>query len=286
MGCRRFVRARDVVVGNPKLNLAFVANLFNTYPALEPLEGIVEEEIESIEETREEKTFRNWMNSLGVNPYVSNLYQDLMDGVVLLQLFEKVYPGIVDWKGRPVNMPPYKRIGGNMKKLENCGYAVELGHDKKFSLVGIDGKDIYDGNKKLLLAVIWQLMRAYTLEILKKLSASEQPMSDKDIVEWTNSLLNNQGKQTSIRGFKDASISSCLAVIDVVDCVKPGSIDYAIINNNPTTEADKMSNAKYAISMARKIGAGVYALPEDLVHVNQKMVMTVFACLMAASYSS
>lgn len=40
---------------------------------------------------------------------------------------------------------------------------------------------------------------------------------------------------------------------------------------------------RYAISMARKIGAKVYALPEDLVEVNPKMVMTVFACLMGRS---
>lgn len=33
--------------------------------------------------------------------------------------------------------------------------------------------------------------------------------------------------------------------------------------------------------MARKIGTRVYALPEDLVEVKPKMVMTVFACLMA-----
>ena len=32
--------------------------------------------------------------------------------------------------------------------------------------------------------------------------------------------------------------------------------------------------------MARKIGARVYALPEDLKEVKPKMVMTVFACLM------
>lgn len=40
---------------------------------------------------------------------------------------------------------------------------------------------------------------------------------------------------------------------------------------------------RYAISVARKIGAKVYALPEDLVEVNPKMVMTVFACLMGRS---
>lgn len=38
--------------------------------------------------------------------------------------------------------------------------------------------------------------------------------------------------------------------------------------------------ARYAVSMARKIGAKVYALPEDLIEVNPKMVMTMFACLM------
>ena len=32
--------------------------------------------------------------------------------------------------------------------------------------------------------------------------------------------------------------------------------------------------------MARKVGARLYALPEDLVEVKPKMVLTVFACLM------
>lgn len=32
--CREFVTSEDVAKGNYKLNLAFVANLFNKYPAL------------------------------------------------------------------------------------------------------------------------------------------------------------------------------------------------------------------------------------------------------------
>lgn len=36
--------------------------------------------------------------------------------------------------------------------------------------------------------------------------------------------------------------------------------------------------------MARKIGARVYALPEDITEVKPKMVMTLFACLMALDY--
>jgi len=45
-------------------------------------------------------------------------------------------------------------------------------------------------------------------------------------------------------------------------------------------QAAKLENAQYGISMARKIGARVYALPEDIVELKAKMVMTVFACLM------
>lgn len=86
MKCRKFVRAKDIIKGNAKLNLAFVCNLFNNFPALEP----AEEELPNLEETREEKTFRNWMNSMGVRPFVQNLFLDLDDGCVLLQLFELV----------------------------------------------------------------------------------------------------------------------------------------------------------------------------------------------------
>lgn len=39
LGCRQFVMPADVVRGNPKLNLAFVANLFNKHPALKKPEN-------------------------------------------------------------------------------------------------------------------------------------------------------------------------------------------------------------------------------------------------------
>lgn len=45
-------------------------------------------------------------------------------------------------------------------QLENCNYAVELGKkEAKFSLVGIAGQDLNEGNRTLTLALLWQLMR-------------------------------------------------------------------------------------------------------------------------------
>uniref|UniRef100_A0A8C7MPY1 Lymphocyte cytosolic protein 1 (L-plastin) n=1 Tax=Oncorhynchus kisutch TaxID=8019 RepID=A0A8C7MPY1_ONCKI len=277
LGCRQFVTATDVVRGNPKLNLAYIANLFNKYPALKKPEN---QDIDwsSIEgETREERTFRNWMNSLGVNPRVNHLYVDIDDALVIFQLYEKINVP-VDWDR--VNKPPYSKLGSNMKKLENCNYAVELGKkEAKFSLVGIAGQDLNEGNRKLTQALLWQLMRRYTLNILEELGDG-QKVNDDTIVTWVNNTLTQAGKGT-ISGFKDGSIATSMPVLDLIDAIQPGSIRYDLIKVEDLTEEEKLNNAKYAISMARKIGARVYALPEDLVEVKPKMVMTVFACLMA-----
>ncbi|XP_025942798.1 plastin-1 isoform X2 [Apteryx mantelli] len=157
LGCRQFVTPADVVAGNPKLNMAFVANLFNTYPALQKPDNSAYD-LNLLEgESKEERTFRNWMNSLGVSPYVNHLYSDLSDALIIFQLYEMTRVP-VDWNH--VNKPPYPLLGGNMKKIENCNYAVELGKTKaKFSLVGIAGHDLNEGNRTLTLALVWQLMR-------------------------------------------------------------------------------------------------------------------------------
>lgn len=48
-----------------------------------------------------------------------------------------------------------------MEKLENCNYAVELGKELKFSLVGIAGQDLSDGNATLTLGkkMYWMIIK-------------------------------------------------------------------------------------------------------------------------------
>ncbi|XP_052286219.1 plastin-2-like isoform X2 [Dreissena polymorpha] len=275
--CRAFITCKDVVRGNTKLNLAFVANLFNTYPALEKPDDM---EVELIEETREEKTYRNWMNSLGINPYVNRLYNDLQDGLVIFQLYDKIQPGCVNWS-RVIK--EFKKMKATFEKIANCNYAVELGKQLKFSLVGIDGKDINDGNQTLTLALIWQLMRAYTLAILTRMSDDGKPIDDAVIVNWANSRLREAGKSVSFSSFKDPTLCDSLAILHLIDVIAPKKINWDYVKDSGSDE-DKMANAKYAISMGRKIGARIYALPEDVVEVKSKMVMTIFACLMAIGW--
>ncbi|XP_005098203.2 plastin-1 [Aplysia californica] len=273
--CRSFVGPADVVDGNAKLNLAFVANLFNNYPALEGVDSDMQLEI--VEETREEKTYRNWMNSMGVSPYVHYIYNDLTDGLIIFQLFDICKPGIVEWNRVHKK---FNKLKIKYEKIENCNYACELGHKLEFSLVGVGGSDIHDGNQTLTLALVWQLMRAYTISILTGLSANSKN-AEKLILQWANERLD---KSARFSGFGDQNLSDSIILIKLIEKIKPSAVDWKVVSD-AQSEEDKLANARYAIGIARKMGAKVYALPEDIVEVKPKMVMTIFACLMARDHS-
>ncbi|KAJ0390013.1 hypothetical protein P43SY_010467 [Pythium insidiosum] len=193
-----FIKPRDITSGNPKLNMSFVAQLFNTCPALD----IVEEEIKQLEEvlyddvgdTREERVFRMWINSLGIDEvYINHLFSDLRDGINLLKVFEKIEKGIVAWQKVNLIAP------NKFKQVENCNYCVVLGKQLKFSLVNIGGADIFEGNKKLILSIIWQSMRHQQLKLLSDLARSRgratgEGITDADIIQWANQKVRTGGK--------------------------------------------------------------------------------------------
>jgi plastin-3 len=276
--CRAFVTSKDVVKGQETLNLAFVANLFNSFPGLDPPAA----EVDIIQETREEKMYRNWMNSLGVQPRVNYLYSDLYDGLVIFKIYDVIKAGTVNWdkvntKYSTLTARRYQQV------LENCNYAVVLGKKLNFVLVGIAGSDIMDGNKSLTLALVWQMMRAYTLSLLAQLNPDGTPIVESEIIAWANSKLEQGKKEISIKHFQDKANKTALPIIHLIDVIKPGSIDYSVVKQGANLSSQEcLSNAKYAVNIARRIGAPVYALPEDISEVKHKMVMTVYASLMLA----
>merc|ERR1712241_358521 len=124
--------------GRKLLNLAFVANLFVKYPAL-----IVSTKVEAPEppimETREEKTYRNCMNSLGLSKKVYWLYEDTSDGLIYLEIFDIIQPGIVDWS-KVTKKKQFSNLfaKSEMQKLENCNYVEEVA--KNTNLIWLDPK--------------------------------------------------------------------------------------------------------------------------------------------------
>uniref|UniRef100_A0AAV1U266 Calponin-homology (CH) domain-containing protein n=1 Tax=Peronospora matthiolae TaxID=2874970 RepID=A0AAV1U266_9STRA len=278
-----FIKPRDITSGNPKLNMSFVAQLFNTCPALD----VVEEEIKQLEEilyddvgdTREERVFRMWINSLAIDDvYVNHLYSDLSDGMKLLKVLDKIQKGIVAWNR--VNMVAPNKF----KQVENCNYCVVLGKQLKFSLVNVGGADIFEGAKKMILSIVWQSMRYQQLKMLGALAAGRGEITDKDIISWANEKVRQSGRaKGNIVSFRDPSLSDGVYLLDLVHVVEPRAVNWDLVSQELTDDS-KASNAKYAISCAQKIGATVFLTYEDIVEVKPKMVMTFFASLMLVDH--
>eukprot|EP01084_Bolivina_argentea_P295847 509470_1 len=285
IGAKPFLTSKDIVTGNAKLNMAFVAQLFNTCPGLAEVNADEEKELAGLldddeGDSREERAFRMWMNSLGIGDlYVNNLYEDVRDGLTLLKVINKIEPGTVKWK------KVEKKPNNKFKKLNNTNYAVVLGKQLKLSLVGVGGSDVTDRNKKLILGFTWQLMRYHLLKFLASLSVDGKKITDKDVVKFCNESITNSDldKKPQIKSFSDGTISTGVFMIYLVASIVPDIVDWDLVTDGDNDE-DKKLNAKYAISLARKLGAVIFLLPEDVVDVRSKMCMTFCAAIMAESY--
>ncbi len=279
IGCRKYLTPGSLVSGNPRLNLAFVANLFNNYPGLEPLDeqeakdyGVVEDF--DAEGEREARVFTLWLNSLGVDPGVFNLFENIRDGLVILQAFDKILPGSVVWRrvnkpkagatqpetystgeegeeGEDIGVTPNQSNLSRFKQVENCNYAVELSKQNGMHLVGVQGADIVDGQKTLVLGLVWQLMRCVlalnfsllttkltltiSMNITRTLSALSKggqgrPISDTEILKWANTTVQSaKPSARPIRSFKDPSLTTGLFFLDLLEALRPGIVDPTLV---------------------------------------------------------
>lgn len=157
---------------------------------------------------------------------------------------------------------------------------MNIGKEMHLSLVNIGGVDIVDKNKKLILAVIWQLMRKYTLLVLAQLAAHEgiNEVSEEHVIQWANQKVAASGRSSSMRNFKDQSLKNGIFLLELVNAIESRAVNWDLVTPG-SNEEERMSNAKYAISTARKVGACVFLTPEDIVEVKSKMIMTFVSSL-------
>ncbi|RVW70228.1 Fimbrin-5 [Vitis vinifera] len=291
MDCKRYLSPKDIVEGSPNLNLAFVAQIFhqrwemNSNVDLSCRSGLsadcknisfAEMMTDDVLISREERCFRLWINSLGIVTYVNNLFEDVRNGWILLEVLDKVSPGSVNWKR--ASKPPIKMP---FRKVENCNQVIGIGKQLKFSLVNVAGEDIVQGNKKLILAFLWQLMRYNMLQLLKNLRFHSQgkEMTDADILKWANNKVKRTGRTSQMESFKDKNLSNGIFFLDLLSAVEPRVVNWNLVTKGESEEEKKL-NATYIISVARKLGCSIFLLPEDIMEVNQKMILTLTASIM------
>ncbi|KAK6286900.1 PREDICTED: fimbrin-5 [Theobroma cacao] len=279
LDCKRYLTPKDIVEGSPNLNLAFVAQIFQHRNGLttdSKKMSFAEMMTDDAQTSREERCFRLWINSLGVAMYVNNLFEDVRNGWVLLEVLDKISPGSVNWKH--ANKPPIKMP---FKKVENCNQVIKIGKELNFSLVNVAGNDVVQGNKKLILAFLWQLMRFSMLQLLKNLRSHSQgkEITDADILNWANNKVKKAGRTSQMDSFKDKNLSNGIFFLELLSAVEPRVVNWSLVTKGETDE-DKKLNATYIISVARKLGCSIFLLPEDVIEVNQKMMLTLTASIM------
>jgi len=253
LGVKSFIHAGSLVQGNAKIYLIFCCLLFNARHGLE----ISVEKKKEVEKaallddaktgTKEERTYKLWINSLGLeNVYVNDIYEDLKDGLILLKILNMIWPGSVE-NGKYEKNPGTNRF----KRIANGNYITEILKKQKLVLTGIGGMDIVDAKQTQLLGIIWQVMRAHYMKIIGG-------KADEEIVAWINKM----AKPPGIKNFKDPVLKTARTFIDVMAKIEPDIIDWTLIKEGKDDTEIEM-NAKYCISIARKLGATIFLAWDD-----------------------
>jgi plastin-1 len=210
-----------------------------------------------------------WINSLGLNDdngepiHINNLYEESKDGLVLLRTLEKITPGCVRWKlvdKKPKN--PFKI-------QTNCDEVIAASKKSNYKIVGIGGGDIRTGNKKYILAIVWQMMRQHSLQVIGN-------KTEEELVAWGNDRVDEQYK---VKSLKDKKLATSLYFIYIMKSIEPRSINWDIVMQDKDDDEAKENNAKYAISIARKLGATVFCVWEDIAEVKSKLLLTLLASI-------
>jgi hypothetical protein len=233
---------------------------------------------------REAKTVAQWINELdldGVYVRSDSLGSDLKDGTVFLKVLNNVEPGVVNW-----HKATLKPGTNRYKMVENCNLAVSLGKAMDFTLVNVGGLDFVDGNVKLMLAYMWQLMRYSTLKTLSTLAFDGFATDEGEILTWANtkvsaamSALGMDGSAGQISSFAEPEVSTGIYFLYLLNSVRSDCVNWDVVTDGDTHE-HKVSNANYIIALARKIGASVYVSPHDIVEVKPKALMLFVASIM------
>jgi len=212
----------------------------------------------------------------GDSSTLTDLREDIRDGVSLLQLIECQRPGLVDKKRATLKRSKLNKF----KKVENCNYAVDLlTKELGINLPGIGGIDIVDAKPNVMESIMWQLMRMSVIKLLKDLGGGKEP-KDSEIVSWANKTVAAAEKSTrKITGFRDKKIADGRFLLDLLAAIEPRAINEDLVTEGSSDEEIKQNN-RYVISVARKIGASVFLTWEDIAEVKPKMVMQLVASIM------
>ncbi|KAI9901872.1 hypothetical protein N3K66_003689 [Trichothecium roseum] len=185
--------------------------------------------------TVQEKTFTKWLNTKidarGLE--VKDLIKDLSDGVMLIHLLECLSNESL---GRYASKPKLR-----VQRFENANLALDFIKLRGIQMTNIGAEDVVDGNRKIVLGLIWTLILRFTISDINEagLSAKE------GLLLWCQRKTACYD-EVEVRDFS-GSWNDGLAFCALLDIHRPDLIEYDSLD-----KSDHRGNMQLAFDIAHK----------------------------------
>ncbi|KAF2764260.1 alpha-actinin, sarcomeric [Teratosphaeria nubilosa] len=177
------------------------------------------------------KTFTKWLNNkLHVrNVQVNDIVSDLSDGVILIHLLEILSQESL---GRYAAKPKLR-----VQRFENVNIALDFIKSRKIQLTNIGAEDIVDGNRKIILGLIWTLILRFTISDI-----NDQGLSAREgLLLWCQRKTACYD-EVNVKDFS-ASWNDGLAFCALLDIHRPDLIDFDELDKSPKAHKQNMQLA-------------------------------------------
>ncbi|KXL46203.1 hypothetical protein M433DRAFT_139599 [Acidomyces richmondensis BFW] len=210
------------------------------------------------------KTFTKWLNNkLNTRQvHINDIVNDLSDGVILIHLLEILSQESL---GRYASRPKLR-----VQRFENVNIALDFIKSRKIQLTNIGAEDIVDGNRKIILGLIWTLILRFTISDI-----NDQGLSAREgLLLWCQRKTACYD-EVEVRDFS-ASWNDGLAFCALLDIHRPDLIDFDQLD-----KSDHKGNMQLAFDIASKeIGIPELLDVEDVCDVSkpdERSLMTYIA---------
>ncbi|KAK2748040.1 hypothetical protein FQN55_004589 [Onygenales sp. PD_40] len=183
--------------------------------------------------TVQQKTFTKWLNNKlkARDLAIDDLVKDLSDGVILIHILEILGNESL---GRYASKPKLR-----VQRFENVNKSLDYITGRRIQITNIGAEDIVDGNRKIILGLIWTLILRFTINDI-----SEEGMTAK-----AGLLLWCQRKTACYPGVEVRDFSGSwndgLAFCALLDIHRPDLIDFDSLDKN-----DHKGNMQLAFDIA------------------------------------
>ncbi|GAM26795.1 hypothetical protein SAMD00019534_099700 [Acytostelium subglobosum LB1] len=219
----------------------------------------------------QKKVFTKWCNIyLALRELtVTELQTDFQDGFKLANLLETL-------SGKNVLVSKMQKMKSRLHLVTNVNFTLKFITDEGIKLVGLSGENIVDGDLKMIMGLIWTLIKCYQIQTLSlgagkdgtPSKAGAQGGSKESLLNWTREQLDGYSLKINdfTTSFKDGTVFCALIHRLVPEAIKMEELK----------QDDPLFNLKMAFDTAhRELNIPSILEPEEVLeHPDEQSIMT------------